>query len=131
MSNFLKKQSQVEERLGEYANRILRIEAHLNRGEHRAARARLNGLLDELEDFLDELEFPIETTIIGVQLGFFSGKGSLLRGRLPAAVIGGAAGWLYGQSSAQAYCRRVFELLERVEQLHGELSEAASQTSAE
>lgn len=114
MANFLKLNARAEQRIGEYATRLLRIEAHLRRGEKRAAQARLAGFLEELDEYARELEFPMEMTVIGMQLGFFSGKGSVLTGRLPAAIIGGVAGWLFGQSQTTSHHQYLAEIMQRV-----------------
>ena len=123
MSNFLKLTSEIENRLGHYANRLFRIEAHLRRGEVRAARKRLEGFDHELEQFERDLEFPFETTLIGAQLGFFSGQGPLLRGRVPGAVFGAMAGWMYGQSTVCEYRDALEQLKLRVHALRDTLLE--------
>jgi hypothetical protein len=131
MSNFLKLTSEIENRLGHYATRLFRIEAHLRQGEIRAARKRLEGFDRELEQFERDLEFPFETTLIGAQLGFFSGKGSLLRGRLPGAAIGAMAGWLYGQSTVCEYRDALEQLKLRVHALRDTLLEPDASDEAE
>ncbi|MFP4597822.1 MAG: hypothetical protein ACOC9W_02945 [Persicimonas sp.] len=113
MANFMKLNARTEQRIGEYATRLLRIEAHLRRGEKRAAAARLQGFRQEVDQFMRELEFPMEMTIIGSQLGFFSGKGSLLKGRLPGALLGAVAGWFYGQSQTANHQRYLDEIGQR------------------
>ncbi len=115
MANFMKLNARTEQRIGEYATRLLQIEAHLRRGEKRAATARLIGFKDEIAEFMHELEFPLELTVIGSQLGFFSGKGSLVRGRLPAALLGAAAGWFFGQSQTAGHQRYLEEIWQRVD----------------
>jgi hypothetical protein len=117
MANFLKRRGQIEQRLGQYATRLFRVEAHIRQGEVRAARKRLEGLLEDIEQFERDVKFPAELTIVGAQLGFFSGKGHLLRGRLPAALLGATAGWLYGQSTACEYQDAIDEVKSRVEML--------------
>ena len=117
MANFLKRRGQIEQRLGQYATRLFRVEAHIRRGEVRAARKRLEGLLEDIEQFERDVQFPAELTIVGAQIGFFSGKGHLFRGRLPAALMGAAAGWLYGQSTACEYQEAIDEVKSRVETL--------------
>lgn len=132
MANFLKLTSQIENRLGHYATRLFRIEAHLRQGDTRAARRRLKGFSDELEEFERDLEFPLEMMIVGGQLGFFSGKGSLLRGRIPGAIFGTIAGWFYGQSTACSYGDAIDELRIRVEVLEKELlDDESGETDAE
>lgn len=127
MSNFLKFASQVENRIGHYATRLFRIEAHLRQGETRAARQRLDGFLDELEDFENDLEFPFEMTIVGTQVGFLSGKGSILRGRIPAALLGGVLGWLFGQSTAHTYRDAIQELKLRVRAIELQMPDSQDQ----
>jgi hypothetical protein len=130
MANFLDTSSDTERRIGEYATRLFRIESHIRRGERRAARAQLNGMLDELDALNQELELPLETIVVGAQLGFFSG-GSLVRGRVPGALIGAAAGWLFGQHSHQAHRRLILELVQRVAELFVALEEADRRAMAE
>ncbi|MFW5966570.1 MAG: hypothetical protein ACOCV2_03575 [Persicimonas sp.] len=113
MSNFLKLNAQIEGRIGQYATRLLRVEAHLRRGEKRAALARLDGLYDEIEEYMRELEFPTEMVLVGAQIGLLSGKGSFVRGRLPGALIGAVAGWMYGQSSTTKHHRQLAEIAQR------------------
>ncbi len=122
MANFLDSTADAKNRLGEYSERIFRIEAHIRRGERRAARKRLDGFLQELEDFANEMELPVETVVVGAQLGFFSG-GSLLRGRLPGALVGATAGWLFGQSVIQQQRLFLYEIIDRVVQLYEVLNE--------
>ncbi len=126
MANFLKLTSQVETRLGEYATRLLRVEAHVRQGDLRAATHRLEGFVQELEEFERDLEFPFEMVLVGTQLGFLAGKGSWLRGRLPAALIGGAAGWLFGQSTAHTYKQTIEELKLRAQAIALQLEEATA-----
>lgn len=113
MANFLDATAEIELRLSDYAVRLARIDAHVRRGDQRAARGELHGFLEELIDFSDELKLPLETVVVGAQLGFFSG-GRILRGRLPGAVLGAAAGWLYGQQVMQRHRRAVEQLAEKV-----------------
>lgn len=130
MSNFMKLNARTEERIGHYATRLLRVESHLRRGEKRAAAARLQGLRAEVESFMRELEFPVEMTIIGAQLGLFSGKGSFLRGRLPGAVLGAAAGWLYGQSQTAGHQRFLAEIGQRAALLEHALTSEEQEASS-
>lgn len=113
MANFLDATAEIELRLNDYALRLGRIDAHLRRGEKRAARAQLDGFLEELVEFAREIELPLETIVVGAQLGFFSG-GELLRGRLPGAVVGGLAGWLYGQQVMRRHLTALEALAEKV-----------------
>ena len=102
MANFLDTTEEVDQRLREYALRLGRIESHLGRGEKRAARAQLTGFLEELVDFSHEIDLPLETIVVGAQLGFFSG-GELLRGRIPGVLLGATVGWLYGQQAMRRH----------------------------
>lgn len=113
MANFLDTTADIDLAVSEFEARLARIESHLRRGEKRAARARLTGFLEELVEFAHEIELPLETIVVGSQLGFFSG-GSVLRGRIPAALIGGVAGWLYGQQVLQRHRLVLESLAERV-----------------
>jgi len=113
MANFLDSTAEIGNRLSEYASRLQVVEAHLRRGERRAARARLDGLLEELVEFARDVELPVETIVVGAQLGFFSG-GELFRGRIPGALLGAAAGWLYGQQVLRGHREAIEALAERV-----------------
>lgn len=113
MANFLDATAEIELRLSDYSVRLSRIDAHLRRGDNRAARGELDGFLEELIDFSRELQLPLETIVVGAQLGFFSG-GQLFRGRLPGALVGAAAGWVYGQQVMQRHRRAVELLAEKV-----------------
>jgi hypothetical protein len=130
MSNFLKLTSQIENQLGQFATRLLRIEAHVRQGDLRAATHRLDGFFQELDEFEDDIEFPIELVVVGSQLGFLSGGGSWIRGRIPAALVGGAAGWLFGQSAAHEYRETIQELKLRAQALALQLEEAAASAEA-
>jgi hypothetical protein len=130
MSNFLKLTSQIENQLGQFATRLLRIEAHVRQGDLRAATHRLDGFFQELDEFEDDMEFPIELVVVGSQLGFLSGNGSWIRGRIPAAMIGGAAGWLFGQSAAHEYRETIQELKLRAQAIALQLEEAAASAEA-
>ena len=132
MSNFMKLSARAEQRIGEYATRLLQVEAHLRRGEKRAATARLVGFKEELVEYMHELEFPLEMTIIGSQLGFFSGRGSFLTGRLPAAIVGAAAGWFFGQSQTASHHQYLEEIYQRADMIERALiADAQSQQQAQ
>lgn len=113
MANFLDATAEIELRINDYALRLGRVDAHLRRGEKRAAKAQLDGFLEELVEFSKEIELPLETIVVGGQLGFFSG-GELFRGRLPGALLGAAAGWLYGQQVMQRHRLAIEALAEKV-----------------
>lgn len=113
MANFLDATAELELRLREYADRLATIEAHLRRGEKRAARARLSGFLEELVEFAREVELPLDSIVVGAQLGFFSG-GTLFRGRVPGALMGAVAGWMYGQQAMRQHRKALEQLAERV-----------------
>ena len=128
MANFLKMTSEIENRLGHYATRLFRIEAHLRQGERRAASRRLEGFYEELQQFEQDIEFPFEMMIVGAQLGFFSGKGSIVRGRIPGAIFGTVAGWFFGQSTAASYRDAIDELKLRVHALELELLDGGEES---
>lgn len=123
MANFLNTSADTEQRLGEYAGRLFRVEAHIRKGEMRAARARLDGFVDELDAFAVEMELPLETVVVGAQLGFFSGS-PLIRGRLPAALVGATAGWLFGQHVIQRHRIFLDQLVDRTSELYEVLFQA-------
>lgn len=129
MASFLETSAQTDRQVTEFAQRLFRIEAHIRRGERRAARAQLQGFLRDLARFTEEIEFPVETVIIGAQLGFFSG-GSV-RGRLPGAILGGIAGWLYGQQAALSHHRDIETIVVRVAELAMMLDIADADAAAE
>jgi|GEM_PF-1756598 len=132
MTDFMKLNARSEIRLGEYAMRLLQIESHIGRGELRAARARIAGLADELEAYRQETSFPIEMVLIGSQLGLLSGKGPLVRGRLPGVILGGVAGWFVGHSLTSRNRRYLQEIIQRVTLLEKGLAmEFASRKGAE
>lgn len=130
MANFLDATAEIENRLADYGLRLGRIDAHLRRGERRAATAQLHGFLEELILFSKEIELPLETVVVGAQLGFFSG-GELLRGRLPGTLIGAAAGWLYGQQVMQRHRLAVEALAEKVAAITIFLERDAAQARTE
>lgn len=111
MTSFLALASQQDHRVEHYAARLYRIEIHLRRNERRAARAQLDHMALELQDLERDLELPFEFILAGANLGLLSGKGSSLRGRLPATLFGVAAGWLFGQAATMDRRRLVRELL--------------------
>ena len=130
MSDFMKLNARTETRLNEYAMRLFQVEAHMRRGELRAARARLDGMAEELLEFARETEFPVGMVALGAQLGLLSGGGSWLRGRLPAALMGGVAGWLVGQSMSCQHRRDLNDIFEVVVILEHQLrAEAAPATT--
>lgn len=131
MSNFLKLNNRSELRLGEYAMRLFRIESHISRGELRAATARVAGLADELDAFRREIGFPVEMVLIGSQLGLLSGKGPLLRGRIPGVILGSVAGWFVGHSLTSKTRRSLDELAARVELLEMGLAQEFARRAQE
>jgi len=130
MSNFLKVTERVEHRIDHFGNRLLQVQAHLRRGEKRAARAKLEGLQAEIEAFRDEITFPVQHTMIGAQIGLLSGKGSIVRGRVPGAIVGAVAGWMYGQSTACQYLDWLDELADQAAELEA-MAHADAEQSAE
>lgn len=122
---------QMEQRLGDLSREILRIEAHLRRGEARAASARIDGVRDRLQGLRQEVDTPLQLTLVGAQLGLLSGGGSWLRGRLPAALLGGVGGWMYGQSVLLGHHRELDQLADHVDYLDEQLSGLQSSEGAE
>lgn len=129
MANFLDATAEIELRINDYALRLGRIDAHVRRGERRAATAQLSGFLEELVEFAREIELPLETIVVGSQLGFFSG-GELFRGRLPGALLGAAAGWLYGQQVMQRHRIAIQAMAEKVALITVYLEREAVETPA-
>ncbi len=111
MANFIDLSATQDQRVDYFTARLYRIEVHIRRGEERAARAQLDGLLEELVTFKRDIAFPGEYVIAGANVGLLSGRGSWARGRLPAAVMGAALGWLFGQSSRARQHLFIDELL--------------------
>ena len=111
MTNFLEMTTHHLDRVAHHAARLHRVEIHLKRGEKRAARAQLQGMLYELQMSERELELPLEFILAGANLGFFSGKGDLIRGRLVAGLLGASVGWLVGQASVMDIRKDVHELM--------------------
>ncbi len=130
MADFQQLALQNQQHLDEYATRIVRIEAHLRRGEFRAANARLQGLAAELLNERETLEFPIQPIFMGVQMGLLAGRGSLLRGRLPAALLCAVGGWMYGNQLTVRRQSQVDELLSRCYALETLLRETAPRTGS-
>ncbi len=96
MSNFFEPHTEFEGRISDFITQLERIDRFVARGEKRAARAQFESLLDEIQEYSNELSIPVDTMVVGAQMGFMSG-GKIVRGRLPAALVGAAIGWLYGQ----------------------------------
>lgn len=111
MANFFEMTAQHDSRVGHYAARLHRIEIHIKRQERRAARAQIDGMFYELERLIRDLELPAEFIIAGANLGFLSGRGNLLRGRMVATVLGAGVGWLFGQAAVQDLRRDVHDLM--------------------
>ncbi|MBA2662955.1 MAG: hypothetical protein H0U74_11705 [Bradymonadaceae bacterium] len=126
MADFLQIAAQNEQRLGQYATRLFRIEAHIRRGERRAARAQMRGFVDELIAHRKSMEFPMQSTLIGAQMGLLGGGGSLVRGRLPGALIGALAGWLYGNHMVSRQHFYIDELISRCRAIEDEFNEASA-----
>ncbi len=114
MADLQKPLRQMEQRLGDLSREILRIESHIRRGEQRAASARIDGAHRHLQSLREEVDMPLQLTVVGFQLGLFSGRGNWLRGRLPAALLGGIGGWMYGQSALQNHRRELDQLADHV-----------------
>lgn len=113
MANFIALSKGYQARIDELAAQLTRVEIHVRRKERRAARARLNMLYSDMEAVLNELSFPMDFMIAGANLGLLSGKGSMLRGRLPAIALGAVAGWMAGQASVIQQRRFAEAILER------------------
>ncbi len=122
MANLQKPVRQMEQRLGELSREVLRIEAHLRRGEERAASARIDGVRQSLAALRGDVDTPMQLTIVGAQLGLMSGKGSWLRGRLPCALVCAVGGWMYGQSLLNGQRREIEQLADHVDYLESHLS---------
>lgn len=130
MPDLQKTVRQVEERLGELSREILRIEAHVRRGEQRAALARIRGARHQLSTFQGDRETAMQVALVGAQMGLLSG-GDWLKGRLPAALIGGLGGWLYGQSITSNQRAELQELEEHLDYLEELASSEASRPGRE
>ena len=128
MADLQKPLRQMEQRLGDLSREVLRIEAHLRRGEFRAAGARIDGVRGQLISLSGKSETAMQTTMVGAQLGLLSG-GNWLRGRLPAAIIGAVGGWMYGQSLLLSQQREVGQLAQHVEYLDQQLQLALAQSA--
>ena len=127
MSNFITLTHVQKQKVDELGARLARVEIHIRRGEKRAARARLLGFYEEADALLKELEFPIDFVLVGANIGLLTGKGSMLRGRLPAALLGGVLGWLAGQTSVLSQQRFIGELVEHSQQLEQLLAEPVAE----
>ncbi|RVU48717.1 hypothetical protein EA187_04615 [Lujinxingia sediminis] len=128
MPNFQGPLQQLESELGGLSRELIRVEAHMRRGELRAARARLGGLRAQLELSSSNASTANQLAVIGAQVGLMSGGSDWLRGRLPAALICAAGGWLYGQSVLESRRRELRELRAHTEALATELENALSST---
>lgn len=120
MADLQKPIRQMEQRLGDVSREILRIEAHIRRGESRAARARIDGVRQQLMSLHGQSDTALQLTMVGAQLGILSG-GTWLRGRIPAAILCGIGGWMYGQSLLQGQRREVAQLAAHVEYLDAQI----------
>lgn len=127
MANFIKLTNAQNHRVDELASRLTRIEIHVRRGELRAARARIRGFYDDAAMLLQDMELPLEFVVAGANVGALSGKGSALRGRIPAAIIGAAAGWMVGQASLLKQERFIADLVARAQELDQLVAEAQAE----
>lgn len=123
---------QLESELGALSRELIRVEAHMRRGEMRAARARLGGLRAQLDMSGTNSGAANQLTLIAAQVGLMSGGSEWLRGRLPAALLCAAGGWLFGQSILESRRRELRELRAHADalavQVESELSPASSPT---
>lgn len=117
---------QMEQRLGQLSREVLRIESHIRRGETRAASARIKGVRDQLRSLRGASDTAVQLAMVGAQLGFLSGSGSVLRGRLPAALLCGLGGWMYGQSTVLDQQREVEEVAAHLASLEEQLTTSDS-----
>ncbi len=120
---------QLEQEIGEVSREIIRIEAHIRRGEGRAASARIDGVRQHLDAMENNAEVALQLAVVGAQIGLFSGGGSWLSGRLPAALLCGVGGWMYGQSMLLSQRRDLQELAEHIDYLEEHLAGDESTTS--
>ena len=121
MADLQKPIRQMEQNLGEVSREILRIEAHLRRGEQRAASARIDGARQHLSALRSDYDTAMQLTVVGAQLGLMSGGGNWLRGRIPAAILFGVAGWMYGQSLSSQQNQELEELSAHLDFLESQL----------
>lgn len=120
---------QNEERLGEVSREILRIESHIRRGEMRAATARIQGARAQLQALQADRETSMQLAIVGAQMGLLSG-GDWLRGRLPAALICGIGGWMYGQSLSNSQSEELEEMEAHLDRLQSIASSEGTSATA-
>lgn len=124
MADLQKPIRQIQQRIGEASRDILRVEAHIRRGEPRAARARIQKVRNDLQSLREHSDTPLQLAMIGAQMGLMSAGGSWLRGRVPAALVCGVGGWMYGHSMLLDYRREIDQLAEHVDFLHRQVDEA-------
>lgn len=131
MADLQKPIRRLEQRLGETSREILRIEAHIRRGEPRAASARIKGVRDQIESMEESADTALQLAVVGGQLGMFSGGGSWIRGRIPAAVVCAVGGWMYGQSLHTGYRRELQELKAHLDFLESQIAESTTTESSD
>ena len=112
---------QLDEQIGAIAQELLRIEAHLRRGESRAASARIGGARQQLSALRSDASAVFQSMLGGARLGLMAGTPRWLRGRLPATVIGAIGGWMYGQSVQLEHQRTFDQLDEHIDFLEEQL----------
>ncbi|RAL23580.1 hypothetical protein DL240_05320 [Lujinxingia litoralis] len=130
MANLRGPIQQLENELGALSRELVRVEAHIRRGEFRAARARLSGLRTQLELSEDSSGPANQLAVIGAQVGLMSGGSDWLRGRLPAALLCAAGGWLYGQSLLEGRRREMAELRAHVAGLDARVEQEIAASEA-
>ena len=121
MANFVHLTTAHRTRTNELRALLFRAESLNRRGDLRAARTILGAFYRDAESLVEQMNAPLEFLFVGANMGLLSGRGSFVRGRLPAAALGAALGWLVGQVSILERERTLRELLEQASDLQGSL----------
>ena len=100
MSNFLALSQSQRDLVEDLNTQLIRVQIHIKRQELRAATKRLEIVFQELASLERRASLPTEYMLVGLNIGLLTGGRSILRGRVPAALLGAAAGWCFGQSVA-------------------------------
>lgn len=130
MADLQKPIRQLQQQVGDASREILRIEAHIRRGELRAASARIDGVRRQLAGLKSHSDTALQLAAVGAQLGLLSGGGSWLRGRIPAALLCAAGGWMFGQSMLLDVEREIDALLDHVSYLEEQTAEPSDTESS-